>query len=64
MKKLFPVVIVAVLIVVAAAVAWTINDRMSHMGKQMDVLVQELKESNRRLANVEDATLKLAKALP
>jgi len=40
------------------------RDRMDYMAERMNFLGEQMQETNRRLANVEDATLKMAKALP
>lgn len=64
-------VLIFVALAVACAVGWFAYDRITYMSKQMDYMAdrmnflgEQLKESNRLLSHVEDATLKLAKALP
>jgi len=62
MKKLLYLPIVAVALSCLNGCA--MRDRMDYMAERMNFLGEQMQETNRRLANVEDATLKMAKALP
>lgn len=64
-------VLISAALVAACLVGWFVYDRVNHMAERMDYMAdrmnflgEQLKESNRLLSHVEDATLKLAKALP
>jgi hypothetical protein len=62
MKKLLYIPIVAV--VLAGLAGCGFLDRLDMMTERMKYLGDQMAESNRRLANVEEATVKMAKALP
>jgi hypothetical protein len=62
MKKsvIFPILF----LVLGLQTGCSVTSRLDATNAKMDALVSELQESNRRLAVVEEATAKMAKALP
>jgi hypothetical protein len=60
-RKALYIPFVAVMLVLSGC---GLRNRMDRMAEGMDFLGQQMQESNRRLANVEESTVKMAKALP